>query len=141
MKKWEKTWLALFPLVLGSILGVFFFIMWPQDRGAKITEENADKIQPGMTRDKVIAILGIEPGNYLTKPETGFRLGFQLGGLNYDWKNAHRSRLVTEEWVGNQGRICVNFDANKVDFAGFYQIQTMELTPIERLFHLFGVDP
>src|SRR5690349_21639732 len=46
----------------------------PAERDARLTKENYDKIQPGMTRDEVLALLG--PFNSLAGSGRDWKLGW-----------------------------------------------------------------
>ncbi len=70
----------------------------------RITQASCARIQPGMTRTEVEAILGAPPGNY----ETG------RGGIVLDlYGNGVLMREGRrEEWGGDEGFIQVGFDDN-----------------------------
>jgi hypothetical protein len=59
---WQR--LALLALAIGLVvLAAWMFVLW--QRPSRITEENFERIQPGMSRAEVEAILG-PPGDYRT---------------------------------------------------------------------------
>jgi hypothetical protein len=67
MRKW-----TLFGAVVGlAVLAVGVFVLWPRpDPAARITKENFEAIESGMSRAEVEALLG-PPGDHATG-ETGF---------------------------------------------------------------------
>jgi hypothetical protein len=61
----NRKLLAVLGVALAVLNAVGTFVLWPQEH--RISQENFDRIQNGMTQDEVEAILG-SPGDYRTGP-------------------------------------------------------------------------
>ena len=71
----------------------------------RISQASCDRIQPGMTRAEVEALLGAPPGDY----ETGRRgIVLDLYGSGVLMREGRR-----EEWGGDEGFIQVGFDEDE----------------------------
>jgi outer membrane protein assembly factor BamE (lipoprotein component of BamABCDE complex) len=89
------------PLVALSALGLALWLLWPRE--SAITEENIARIQPGMTRAEVEAVLGGP-----ARDETGGRrMAFYIDGDGWFEPNP-------DEWIGDEWVVTVNFDHGRV---------------------------
>jgi hypothetical protein len=102
----RKLWWVVAGLAL-AMLTAAVFVAWP--RPDRITLENFYRIQKGMSRDEVAAILG-PPGDHSTRPvcsggpDTAVRRRF------YSDPDPEESR---DSWVGDSGCIIVLSDADR----------------------------
>jgi hypothetical protein len=65
----RKLLVALAGLAVVVAAGVV--VLWPEPPLIRVTEENLNRVRPGMTRTEVEAILG-PPGDYRTHPTDSF---------------------------------------------------------------------
>ena len=84
-------------------LGITIWLEW---RPSAVTKENIDRIQPGMTRAEVEALLGGPPQH-----EPGGRLSY----LDGDSVQADPIR-GTADWVGNEWAVTVSFRDDQVEW-------------------------
>jgi hypothetical protein len=102
---WGKVALSVFLLCVAVCWNVYLVAVRPRRR---INPQRFKRVQEGMTRQEVIAIIGLSPGDYTVfkhTPETwrgcfGGKLG--PAGVKY------------EEWASDEGLIAVTFEGDKV---------------------------
>jgi hypothetical protein len=91
---------------LAVVVTAGMFVLWPRlEPPSRITRENSDRIQVGMSRAEVEAILG-PPGDYRNGPTNPVILG-DLGEGTWPWS---RPNTTCAEWVGDTGWLCVEFN-------------------------------
>jgi hypothetical protein len=89
---------------LVALLVVGTFLLWP--RSDRITEESFARIQKGMTRRQVEAILG-PPGDYTTGPVDGLQ-AYRCGGSKPIVRLDEKTSLFF--WIGDATLISVVLD-------------------------------
>jgi hypothetical protein len=91
---------------LAVVVAAGAVVLWP--RTERITQENYDRIQLGMSRAHVYTVLG-PPGDYATHPTYGY-----IGSGPWNRQPGE------ESWVANETVIWVQFDGtSKVVHASF----------------------
>jgi len=112
----RARWFALLavPLVL---LGALAPVVFPPP--CSVTRSAHARIEPGMTRARVEAILGGPPGDYRTLPVESY-LG-SGGGVSWDI------------WQGDEGESWVCFEGGLVRTQMFQQATPVHVGPVERL--------
>jgi hypothetical protein len=130
----RKWWLCLGGFVL--LVGAAFLALWPITPRHCITEENLNKIGMGMTEDEVVQILGAPAGDYSTgkhlyHPEL-------IGGP----ARVYSGRLACKEWVGDEGKIRVCFEASGRVFVAYHSgVFRQEQGVLDRLRRWLHLDP
>jgi hypothetical protein len=98
-------------LILAALLvsiGLACLLVWPRSEAPnQIRHDTFDKIEKGMTRAAVVQLLGVAPGDYVTKQLSFVRpIGKQLMAEAFLPKRADETEEV---WMGNGGKITVWF--------------------------------
>jgi hypothetical protein len=124
-KLWWTTGLAVL------LLAVAAFGLWPPQPD-RVTQENFDRINEGMSRADVEAILG-PPGDY-----SGGPLVLEAPGPPVRFEPAKESRGTDDsafvEWANDSGRAQVVFDGSgRVDWRYFGPVRRMEQTALDNL--------
>jgi hypothetical protein len=115
----RRKWLA----ALGVLLvGTVAFAPWPQLPADRVTRENYDRIEKGMSRAEVEALIG-PPGDYRTGPSGIVSMTIYCGP----------SKGKLEAWAGDHGGICVYFGPDGVADKQFDNMQKKEQSPIADL--------
>jgi len=112
---------------LALVVGLFV----SQRPSARVTVESSafHKIQPGMTEEQVISILGMPPGDYSTDPTLAFLyLGPGQVTAGEDWG-------TPKEWRFNSWEVAVWFKDGKAHRVGFGQGMCRP-NWLERTFHI-----
>jgi hypothetical protein len=93
-------------------LAFVVFVAWP--RTSRVTRENYDRIQLGMSRAEVKAILGAPPGDYANGPTD--RNDDLYLTESIDPKIWRRRQIVIsgDIWYGDTAEIWVNFQLNDI---------------------------
>jgi hypothetical protein len=111
-------------LILASIVGLLlfgYFLLWLTSPGPGMNRRGFDLIQPGMSEAEVIAILGAEPGDYITgKVEVEWRLSLSefslrmpIADFRANASNEEASGVTgLTEWYSDEGIIRIRFDAD-----------------------------
>ena len=120
-------WL-LIPLLALALVGGSFLVPVPL-RPSKVTRENFDRVQDGMTADEVEAILGPDghyhSGHY-TVPESGM--------------------VFRRYWLGDEGFIIIEMSSGGPDVKGPWGVGSKRFFPVprqtygERWLQYFGFD-
>jgi hypothetical protein len=85
---------------LAVVVAAGMVVLWPRaNQPDRVTEENYDRIQHGMTRTEVEAILG-SPGDYTTGPTL----------VRYPDGRSARHSYVSDRWVTDSLVVYVSFD-------------------------------
>jgi hypothetical protein len=123
---WRRTivksliWLAAF-LVAGVI------VVWPDS--SRITLENCQRIQNGMTHAEVLALLG-PPGDHRTRPPA-VELPDELENIQSASKPGH---FFEQDWVGDHVQARVFFDdKNRVWLRYYFPEDTLDVGTFESL--------
>jgi hypothetical protein len=105
-------------------------VLWP--RGDRITRENCDRIQEGMSRAEVEAILG-PPGDYLTAGPSNTTA--DLFDENGNVRTVRHDGTVICFWVGDRAIIYVPFDRNGKTTRSptLWEAGTLPQPPLENL--------
>ncbi len=126
MKRYLLAVLALAALAVASTR-----VLWPQrDR---VTQENIDRIQAGMSRAEVEAILG-PLGDHRTGPTKRRRLEILTRG--YEWPpgvTPISNRTSREQWAGDRGDCWVDFGPSGVIHTAFEPVDRIQQSPLENL--------
>ncbi len=125
-------------LLLGTLLGLALlagcalFVLWP--RPSRVTRENFLRIQLGMSRAEVEAILGA-PGDYTTGP--GEKLRSTTDGSEYPEETADFPKNSTPadwvQWSGDAGDIQVCYGPGGARYKSFWRSWRIEKTPLDNL--------
>jgi hypothetical protein len=108
-------------LAAGLLLaGVLLALVTP--RSCPVTRTRCARIETGMTRAQVDAILGVPPGDYRTHP--GLSVSVASGG----WSMVSGS---IESWTGNEGELAVCFHGGVVVMSDFTPVEPVKIGPIE----------
>ena len=93
-----------------ALAGIAAFVLGPWSaRPTRLTRENLDRIQVGMNRSEVEAILG-PPGDYTTGPQTDpLVFAVQQGHVQYPIADG----LLMCAWADDNEAIWVSFDDSK----------------------------
>jgi hypothetical protein len=121
----KKRWLYS-SLLLLAIFPAGACIFWKgQDR---ITRGNYDRIECGMTRDRVEAILG-PPGDFATGPTTNAQIGRPSIGVIL----ARGQGTSISEWTGDSAIIVVAWQSDRVSWCRCDDNQRSTLGPLDTL--------
>jgi len=101
--KRRRYWLG-GSVVLLALVALAFFLA--RDSKVHFTQRQCNRIQAGMTRQEVEAVLGMPPGNYRTRPFTDGQDGAIAGCLFV----ALQGKQPIGFWLGDAGAIVVWFD-------------------------------
>jgi hypothetical protein len=117
------------------LLAVTLFIWGPSGHADRITRENFDRIQKGVTRAEVEEILG-PPEDYSTGPTS-----MELRSHRFGLKEGRREdrQLVLEYLLGNTGvawqtdsdMIIISYAGDLVDNKGFCTLRKEERNPLQ----------
>jgi hypothetical protein len=141
--------LSVLAVGLAVVVVVGAFALWPGQ--SKITRESFDRIQKGMSRAEVEAILGGPPGDYRTvctvwtvdddtEPFTVCSIDSQalnaaVWGYERDQGEPVSSgEPVTGTWYGNNGSVQIHFSPDVVEDKHFLPTVEREQTPVGNLF-------
>jgi hypothetical protein len=112
MRRRKLRWVAA-GLALVALLAAVAFVQWP--RPNRLARQNLSRIQAGMSRPEVVAILG-PPGDYTTGPISSLRPAIRMAS--------------DEWWVADEGTYWVRFDGQgrvpPVDGSGFWANTELE---------------
>jgi hypothetical protein len=99
----------------------------------RITRENIERIEQGMTRQEVAALLGAPPGNY-SRHQIPALYDPGLGHSGPPVDELHDCEGTVEEWVGDRSAVRVCFAANgRVAKLARGMVLLMEVPLLERL--------
>ncbi len=107
----RRRWFILGLAVLVAVVMVIGAL--PRPERPLVSREQFQKIEDGMTRAEVEAIIGGPPGDYTPGPHLGF-----TGSFPY---------ATCDSWAGNGGMIWVRFD----DTGHAHWRQFEEITPLD----------
>jgi hypothetical protein len=98
-------------LLLTALLlcvGLLCLIVWQrQEIPNRISHGTFEQIEKGMTRDRVVELLGVSPGDYVTK-DLHFVMPVNKD-LVEDARLAGHDDEIEEVWAGNGGKVTVWF--------------------------------
>ena len=108
--------------ILASILGLLlfgYFLLWLTSPGPGMNRRGFDLVRVGMNEAEVIAILGAEPGDYITgKVQVEYehfgrhrRFPISIELFHLDGRSAEERR-GEKTWYSNEGIIVLRFDAD-----------------------------
>jgi hypothetical protein len=102
----RKTLVAGVAVVL-VLAGGLIALLGP--RHCPVNRAAFERIEKGMTRAEVRAIMGVPPGDYRTRPH-GFSIVFDGGGSMpiESWVAGVRLPII-EQWVGDEGTVEVRY--------------------------------
>jgi hypothetical protein len=110
----RKRWLAALAIAL-LLVGVIFPLLFP--RPSKVTRAAYERIEKGMSREEVEAILGGPPGDYTTRPT--------LPGLTT------ADSILDTGWWGDEGIILLDFnDSGAVTQKHFIEVMKLDQGPL-----------
>jgi hypothetical protein len=119
---------------LAVLVAAGAFVLWP--RLDRITDENFDRIQEGMSRAEVEAIFGGPPGDYRAGPTTydadldANRVPREILGLVRTTQDGDD----VFDWAGDHGHAIVVFDSTGIYRDGwFHSTQRVHQTPPDML--------
>jgi hypothetical protein len=114
----KRWWLIPLAIVL-MLTGALFPLLSP--RPSRVTKANFGRIEMGMSRSEVEALLGGPPGDYRTLPATV--------STATTW-NAALVAGTEESWLGDEGNVVIYFDAGGVRSFRFEAAEPTPITPI-----------
>jgi hypothetical protein len=126
MRRRKLRWLLLL-VGLAVVVAVGAFALWP--RKDRITRENFDRIQNGMSLAEVEAILG-PPGDHRTRPTT-YEPHFLEPPRLAD-RVASQPAVDIKKWQGDAGDVEVVFSNGKRS-AAFYATDPVNQGPLDNL--------
>jgi hypothetical protein len=117
----KRLWLG--GLVFGLLILGGLFVFQPWSRGP-LRYDNFERIQKGMTKAKVLELLGCAPGDYSTGP-VHLKLRFADGSVHYirasfdvfEYEQDETAQVPaltparTSLWFGDRGMLLVVFDS------------------------------
>jgi hypothetical protein len=100
----RAMWSGLFGLLLIALLAAALLLAPTPRRASAITRENFDRIQVGMTKADVEAILGGPPGKYTDRPDP-----VDYHGISFrHWWIGDEAVITIEMWGGDADRRVYN---------------------------------
>jgi hypothetical protein len=119
---------------LAAVVAAGVVAVWP--RPTRFTRAHCDRIQVGMSRAEVEAILGGRPGDYRTGPTTGASLTeaiHRLGPITYLGPRENWAPITFDRWQGDSGNVYVNFSPDGVEAKSFTATTKLEQRPLDNL--------
>jgi hypothetical protein len=119
----RKSWWLIPLAVMLCLFGAITPLVVPWR--CHVTRAAFAKIEVGMTRAEVEAILGGPPGDYRTQPSPSFSLGVEMGGFIIIATPDHY-------WYGDEGQVWVRFaHGGGVEDWGFSPAKHDPIDPIK----------
>jgi hypothetical protein len=117
-------------LTIGALC-ILLFLERPVGKRPRATfcYDLAQQIQPGMSYEEVLGVLGIPPGDYRTRPSVYIMPHMDSFSRNRGWRG----------WSVDQGRIEIQFnEENRVNRVVYMATLSREKSILDRLKQLIG---
>jgi SmpA / OmlA family len=125
-----RRWFLLVPLAIVLVLvGVLLPVLFP--RPSKVTRENCERIQVGMTRVQVEEILGGPAGDYRSGP-TNMDTVILAGGIYGRVGDGSGDDAEICGWTGDEASVTIQFSVERVKIAPFVlDTRSEPVSPLE----------
>jgi hypothetical protein len=127
----RRKWLAALAVGMVALVTTGAFVLRPQP--SRVTRENAGRIQKGMTRTEIEAILG-PPGDYSTGPTNSVRQHLMYTNVMANDRRVERTfGNDPSEWRGDALSVFVEFEGSKAYYVEASSNELVEQNRVDNL--------